>query len=177
MKPPVPQRGCPGHPRLPKGPPKMSTRPHRSFKMTTKMTPNNPQGRTRGPSKNQQVRLQYYLANNTIQEAKLQYYLVNNTIHNPHFGDFFLKSNSHAINNKIQRGLQKSMELAAEAHESHTHAGAGRKTCDHSCECAVHTEETCSLASRNEPCGAEFQKVVSCGLRSLHMLPARSPGG
>ena len=75
--------------------------------MTTKMTPNDPQGRTRGPSKNQQVKLQYYPVNNTIQEAKLQYYLVNNTIQNPYFGDFSLKSSSHAVNNTIQRGRKK----------------------------------------------------------------------
>ena len=88
MKPPVPQRGSPGHPRVPKGAPRTSTRPHKNSKMTPQMTPNDPRGAKQGPSKNQQVKLQYYLVNNTIQEAKLQYYLVNNTIQNPNFGDF-----------------------------------------------------------------------------------------
>ena len=85
MKPPVPQRGCPGHPRVPKGSPRMSTRSQRKSKMTprpSKSIENSAKDPKGGPSKKQQVKLQYYLVNSTIQEAKLQYYLVNSSIQN-----------------------------------------------------------------------------------------------
>ena len=66
-----------------------------------------PSDATRGPSKKQQVNLQFYVVNNTIQKAKLQYYLVNNTIQNPNFGDFSWKSSSRALNNTIRKGKEK----------------------------------------------------------------------
>ena len=97
-------QGCPkdpqGCPQGPKGNPKWPPRPSESIENSAK----DPKG---GPSKKQQVKLQYYLVNNTIQEAKLQYYLVNSSIQRSWKHDFFSELSSHAVNNTIQRGLNK----------------------------------------------------------------------
>ena len=101
-------QGCPkdpqGCPQGPKGNPKWPPRPSKSIENSAK----DPKG---GPSKKQQVKLQYYLVNNTIQEAKLQYYLVNNSIQRSWEHDFFWELSSHAVNNTIQRGANESANV------------------------------------------------------------------
>ena len=80
MKPPVPQRGGPGHPRVPKGPPRMSTTPHKNFKTGVLEAPWGTRGTPGGTSKKQQAKSTFSFVNNTIQEAKWQYYAVNSSI-------------------------------------------------------------------------------------------------
>ena len=88
--------------RGPTGKPKGTQKRSKGLLKPTKWKENDPRGAKRGPYKNQKVKLQYYLVNNTIQEAKLQYYLVNNTIRKSVFYGFSWKLHSYAVNNTIQ---------------------------------------------------------------------------
>ena len=99
-------QGCPkdpqGFPQGPKGNPNWPPRPSKSIENSAK----DPKG---GPSKKQQVKLPYHLIKNTIQEAILQYYLINSSNQRSWKHDFLSELSSHAVNNTIQRGLNKSV--------------------------------------------------------------------